>query len=94
MPTQGIAILILSAAIIGQAYLAGAQQTEPTAAEKALAAQIKCEDLRHNSDGSWTSRPNAKVGNNVVPTITFSIRGFSFGGADVASVLNQKCGRR
>ena len=68
------------------------QQTIVTKAEAALAAKIKCRDFRKNSNGTWTSGPNTKVGANAFPQHTFDIRGVSIGGADLATVLNRKCG--
>jgi hypothetical protein len=68
------------------------QQTIVTKAEAALAAKIKCRDFRKNANGTWTSGPNTKVGANAFPQHTFDIRGVSIGGADLATVLNRKCG--
>ena len=63
-----------------------------TKAEAALAAKIKCRDFRKNVNGTWTSGPNTKIGANAFPQQTFDIRGVSIGGADLATVLNRKCG--
>jgi hypothetical protein len=71
-----------------------AQTPVPTDAEKALAAQIKCEDFTKNPDGSWHSGPNAMIGTNGFSNNTFGVRGIVIQGADVAVVLNQKCGGR
>jgi hypothetical protein len=68
------------------------QQTIVTKAEAALAAKIKCRDFRKNTNGTWTSGPNTKIGVNAFPQRTFDIRGVSIGGADLATVLNRKCG--
>jgi hypothetical protein len=68
------------------------QQTIVTKAEAALAAKIKCRDFRKNANGTWTSGPNTKIGANAFPQHTFDIRGVSIGGADLATVLNRKCG--
>jgi len=73
---------------------ANAQQTETSKAEAALAAKIKCKDFRKNADGTWTSSPNTKIGNNAFSNHTFDTHGVSIGGADLATVLNRKCGRR
>jgi hypothetical protein len=67
-------------------------QTTVTKAEAALSAKIKCEDFRKNSDGTWTSGPNTKIGVNAFPNHTFDTQGVSIGGADLATVLNRKCG--
>ena len=68
------------------------QQTIVTKAEAALAAKIKCEDFRKNTNGTWTSAPSTKIGDSAFPQHTFDIRGVSIGGADLATVLNRKCG--
>jgi hypothetical protein len=60
-------------------------------AEAALASKIRCEDFRKNSDGTWTSGPNTKIGVNDFPKLTFDTHGVSIGGADLATVLNRKC---
>jgi hypothetical protein len=88
--------------LVGTNYInsANAQQTEQqtdqqtivTKAEAALAAKIKCRDFKKNANGTWTSGPNTKIGANAFPQHTFDIRGVSIGGADLATVLNRKCG--
>jgi hypothetical protein len=84
--------------LVGTNYInsANAQQTDQqtivTKAEAALAAKIKCEDFRKNTNGTWTSAPNTKIGDSAFPQHTFDIREVSIGGADLATVLNRKCG--
>ena len=68
------------------------QQTIVTKAEAALAAKIKCEDFRKNTNDTWTSAPNTKIGDSAFPQHTFGIRVVSIGRADLATVLNRKCG--
>jgi hypothetical protein len=68
------------------------QQTIVTKAEAALAAKINCGDFRKNTNGTWTSAPNTKIGDSAFPQHTFDIREVSIGGADLATVLNRKCG--
>jgi len=68
-----------------------AQQTPPTGAEKALAAQIKCEDFKRNPDGSWVSGPHAMIGTNHFSSSAFGAHAFNLGGADLAVVLDRKC---
>ena len=68
------------------------QQTIVAKAEAALAAKIKCEDFRKNANGTWTSGPDTKIGDSAFLQHTFDIRGVSIGGADLATVLNRKCG--
>ena len=86
--------IVVVVAMFGIAGHAAAQVTQPTSAEKKLAGQIKCEDFKKNANGSWTSGPNAKIGTNVYSNTTFGVRGISLDGADVAIVLEQKCGGR
>jgi hypothetical protein len=66
----------------------GGPPEEPTAAEKDLAAEIKCDGFRKNSDGTWTSGPDAvkPFANN-----TFDAHGMYIEGANLAVVLDQKC---
>jgi hypothetical protein len=71
---------------------ANAQQTTASKAEAALSAKIKCEDFIKNSDGTWTSGPNTKIGANAFPNHTFDTNGVSIGGVDLAAVLKRKCG--
>jgi hypothetical protein len=71
---------------------ANAQQTTVTKAEAVLTAKIRCEDFRKNSDNTWTSVHNTKIGANVFPNHTFDVHGVSIGGVDLAKVLNRKCG--
>jgi|SRR5690242_9918010 hypothetical protein len=80
--------------LVGVDYInsANAQQTIVTKAEAALAAKIRCGDFRKNANGTRTSGPNTKIGANAFPKHTFDIRGVSIGGADLATVLNRKCG--
>ena len=78
--------------LVGTDYInsANAQQTDQqtivTKAEAALAAKIKCRDFKKNGDG------NTKIGASAFPRHTFDIHGVSIGGADLATVLNRKCG--
>jgi hypothetical protein len=50
---------------------ANADPTQESKAGAALAGKIKCEDFRKNPDGTWTSDPNAKIGNNPFFNLTF-----------------------
>ena len=79
-------------AVIFQAAFVGATPKEPTAAEKDLAAEIKCDDFRRNPDGTWTSGPNAMIGAKPFYNNTFDAHGVNIEGADLAVVLDQKCG--
>ena len=84
--------------LVGSDYInsANAQQTDQqiivTKAEAALAAKIKCGDFRKNANGTWTSGPNTKIGASAFPKHTFDIHGVTIGAADLATVLNRKCG--
>jgi hypothetical protein len=84
----GIAFCLVGANTIATA---NAQQTPVIKAEAVLIAKIRCEDFRKNSDNTWTSVHNTKIGANAFPTHTFDVHGVSIGGADLATVLNRKC---
>jgi hypothetical protein len=71
-----------------QVGVASAQQTEPTDAEKALAAQINCDDYRYASDNCWHTGPNARPASN---SVICGQRAIAIGGAELVTVLNQKC---
>jgi hypothetical protein len=62
-------------------------------AEAALSAKINCDDFKKNADGTWTSSSNTKIGTNALSNHTFAVEGVNIGGADLATVLNRKCGR-
>ena len=85
----GVALCLVGADPINSA---DARQTTVTQAEAALIAKIKCEDFIKNSDGTWTSGPDTKIGANAFPNHTFDTNGVSIGGVDLATVLNRKCG--
>jgi hypothetical protein len=93
MSTRRLFSVALSLVAADYINSANAQQAEGTKAEAALAAKIKCEDFRKNAGGTWTSGPNTKIGTNAFSDHTFDTRGVSIGGADLATVLNRKCGR-
>jgi ABC-type molybdate transport system substrate-binding protein len=66
-------------------------------ASSALMKQIESgapADAFVSADLKWmdSSGPNTKIGANAFPKHTFDIRGVRIGGADLATVLNRKCG--
>ena len=77
--------------VITPANLAHAQIKKPTATEDTLAAKITCQDFQKNSDGTWTSSPNARIGKMDFSNHTFGVGEVDIGGADLATVLNRKC---
>ena len=77
--------------VLMPATFAYAQQKRPTAREDALASKIKCQDFYKNSDEKWTSNRNTKIGKMDFSTHTFGVGEVDVGGADLATVLNQKC---
>ncbi|MGB8628823.1 MAG: hypothetical protein WCD69_05440, partial [Xanthobacteraceae bacterium] len=81
--------VVLCLVVVDYINSANAQQTA-TKAEAALASKIQCKDFRKNSDGTWTSGPNTKIGANDFPVLTFDTHGVSIGGSDLATVLNRK----
>ena len=83
--------LSLCLAMVIYCNSANSDPTQKSNAEAALAGKIKCEDFRKNSDGTWTSGPNAKIGNNPFPNLTFDTQRVTIGGADLATVLDRKC---
>ena len=84
--------LLLCLSMITYSNSANSDPTQKSSAEAALAGKVKCEDFRKNSDGTWTSGPNTKIGSNPLPNITFDTQRITIGGADLATVLNSKCG--
>jgi len=62
--------------LVGVDYInsANAQQTDQqtivTKAEAALAAKINCGDFRKNTNGTWTSAPDTKIGDSAFPQHT------------------------
>jgi hypothetical protein len=77
--------------VITPADLAHAQPKKPTASEGTLAAKIKCQDFQKNSDGKWTSDPNARIGKIDFSSHIFDVGEVDIGGVDLATALNQKC---
>ncbi len=69
---------------------ATAQQNarELSAAEQAVAEKINCADFTKLPDGRWKSGPNAPFASNSI----FPVGGLNFGGADLGTVLEKKCG--
>ena len=63
-------------------------------AEKMLADQLDCSHFKRNADGSWTGEPKARIGKIMAGAQTFVRGGFIVGGADIATVLDRKCGRQ
>jgi hypothetical protein len=84
--------LLLCLAMAPYCNSANSDPTQKSNAEAALAGKVKCEDFRKNSDGTWTSGPNAKIGSNPFPNLTFDAQRVTIGGADLATVLDRKCG--
>jgi hypothetical protein len=41
---------------------------------------------------TWTSGPNVKIGTNPFSNLTFESKRVTIGGADLATVLDRKCG--
>jgi hypothetical protein len=63
-----------------------------SAAEKTLAAKINCVDYK-KSGGTWTGGPNAKIDDSAFTDMSFGSGGISIDGADLATVLDQKCSK-
>ena len=63
-----------------------------SAAEKTLAAKINCVDYK-KSGGMWTGGPNAKIDDSAFTDMSFGSGGISINGADLATVLDQKCSK-
>jgi hypothetical protein len=78
-------------AVTTPAELAHAAPKKPTTTEDTLAAKIECQHFQKNSDGKWTSSPNAIIGKMDFSGHTFGVGKIDIGGADLATVLNRKC---
>jgi hypothetical protein len=63
-----------------------------SAAEKNLAAKTNCADYK-KSGGQWTGGLNAKIGDSAFTDMSFGRDGISIDGADLATVLDQKCAK-
>jgi hypothetical protein len=84
--------LLAYLAVAASLSSANADPTEESRAGVALAGKIKCEDFRKNPDGTWASGPNAKIVSNPFSNLTFESKRVTIGGADLATVLDRKCG--
>ena len=59
------------------------------------AATIDCRQWKLNSDGTWSSGPNARVGNLTFPnTMNNTMSGYTDNGLDAETLLEKKCGHR
>ena len=92
MLSQSMFRLLVCLAVATCLSSANADPTQESKAEAALAGKIKCEDFRKNPDGTWTSGPDAKIGGNPFSNLTFDSKRVTIGGADLATVLDRKCG--
>jgi hypothetical protein len=81
-----LALVAAGAAIAGEPAGSGD-------AEKALAAKLDCADFTKNPDQTWTAHANAKIDGRDFGGEKFAVHGMMIKNADVATVLNQKCGR-
>jgi hypothetical protein len=61
--------------------------------EQILADKIKCGEWKKNQDGSWISKPNAKIGSYSFSNTTIAPGAWSLDGADVGTVLSKKCAK-
>jgi hypothetical protein len=84
--------LLVYLAVAASLGSANADPTQESKAEAALAGKINCDDFRKNPDGTWTSGPIAKIGSNPFSNLTFESKRVTIGGADLATVLDRKCG--
>ena len=84
----------VGAVIFSVANFAAAQVPKPTDAEKVLAGKLQCEDWKRNPNGSWTGGPDAKIGSARFAAATAVPQMMPLFGADLATVLDQKCGAR
>ena len=70
-----------------------AESAGPSDVEKALTAKLDCEHFTRISDRTWTAHANAKIDGKGFGGEAFGVHGMMIKNADVATVLNQKCGR-
>ena len=91
MLPQNIFRLLVYLAVAAYLSSANADPPQESKAEAALAGKITCEDFQKNSDGTWTSGPNVKIGSNPFSNLTFESKRVIIGGADLATVLDRKC---
>jgi hypothetical protein len=61
------------------------------ASQSSAQATLKCSDFVRNPNGSWSPvRPITLNGITMGPGVAFT-PGVSFGGVDLATILNQQC---
>ena len=84
----------VGAVIFSVANFAAAQAPQPTDAQKILSGKLQCEDWKRNPNGSWTGGPEAKIGDSRFAAATAAPQTMRLFGADLATVLDQKCGTR
>ena len=70
-----------------------AELAGPSDVEKALATRFNGTDFTRNAGHTWTAHANAKIDGRDFGDETFGVHGMMIKNADVATVLNQKCGR-
>jgi hypothetical protein len=92
MLPQNIFRLLVYVTVAASLSSANADPTQESRAEAALADKIRCEDFRKNPDGTWTSGPDAKIDSNPFSKLTFDSKRVTIGRADLATVLDRKCG--
>jgi hypothetical protein len=71
----------------------GTDLAQMTTIEQALADKIKCEEWKKNSDGSWMSSSESKIGAHTFRNTAVAPGAWSVEGADVGAVLNKKCAK-
>ena len=91
--SRALQFLFFALALVAADTATAAEPAGSSDAEKALAARLNCEHFTRNTGHTCTPHANAKIDGRDFGGETFGVHSMMIKDADVATVLNQKCGR-